>query len=199
MMLCRKEKMVLCLTTLYGNDRINRICHRCGRFLLYNCGCDGIGRHARFRFLCREACRFKSCHPHQTPERRFRGFCVWRPWILGFKVSAAAPVGAGQTSTGRLAPCHPHQSPRTNVLGFCVQYYRLESIKDRRFWGIWRTSIACSAEKLRDFIILRTLSKNSWFLISSILLSTCSSITSFINSCNAWHIIDSLLTSWYKS
>ena len=65
--------MVVCLTTLYGNDRINRICHRCGRFLLYNCGCDGIGRHARFRFLCREACRFKSCHPHQTPGTKVPG------------------------------------------------------------------------------------------------------------------------------
>ncbi len=29
------------------------------------CGRGGIGRRARFRFLCREACRFKSCRPHQ--------------------------------------------------------------------------------------------------------------------------------------
>ena len=30
-----------------------------------SCGCDGIGRHARFRFLCREACGFKSHQPHE--------------------------------------------------------------------------------------------------------------------------------------
>ena len=29
------------------------------------CGYDGIGRHARFRFSCREACRFDPCYPHQ--------------------------------------------------------------------------------------------------------------------------------------
>ena len=73
-MVRRRDRCGLCLTTLYGNDRINRICHRCGRFLLYNCGCDGIGRHARFRFLCREACRFKSCHPHQNPGTKVPGF-----------------------------------------------------------------------------------------------------------------------------
>ncbi len=28
------------------------------------CGCGETGRHARFRFWCREVCRFKSCHPH---------------------------------------------------------------------------------------------------------------------------------------
>ena len=87
-MVRRRDRCGLCLTTLYGNDRINRICHRCGRFLLYNCGCDGIGRHARFRFLCREACRFKSCHPHQTPERRFRGFLrmeTLNPGIQGLR------------------------------------------------------------------------------------------------------------------
>ena len=29
-------------------------------------GYGGIGRHARFRFLCRKVYRFKSCYPHQT-------------------------------------------------------------------------------------------------------------------------------------
>ena len=29
------------------------------------CGCGEIGRHARFRFWCREVCRFKSCQAHQ--------------------------------------------------------------------------------------------------------------------------------------
>ena len=29
-----------------------------------SCGCGETGRHARFRFWCREVCRFKSCHPH---------------------------------------------------------------------------------------------------------------------------------------
>lgn len=28
------------------------------------CACGEIGRHARFRFLCREACRFDSCQAH---------------------------------------------------------------------------------------------------------------------------------------
>ena len=27
-----------------------------------------------FRFLCREACRFKSCHPHQNPGTMVPGF-----------------------------------------------------------------------------------------------------------------------------
>ena len=30
------------------------------------CGYDGIGRHARFRFSCREACRFDPCYPHHV-------------------------------------------------------------------------------------------------------------------------------------
>ncbi len=30
------------------------------------CGYDGIGRHARFRFLCREACGFKSHYPQDV-------------------------------------------------------------------------------------------------------------------------------------
>ena len=29
-------------------------------------GYDGIGRHARFRFSCREACRFDPCYPHHV-------------------------------------------------------------------------------------------------------------------------------------
>lgn len=34
------------------------------------CGYGEIGRHARFRILCRKACRFKSCYPHQTVQIR---------------------------------------------------------------------------------------------------------------------------------
>ena len=30
-----------------------------------NCGYGGIGRHARFRILCSDACRFDPCYPHQ--------------------------------------------------------------------------------------------------------------------------------------
>ena len=127
--------MVLCLTTLYGNDRINRICHRCGRFLLYNCGCDGIGRHARFRFLCREACRFKSCHPHQTPERRFRGFLRMETLNSGIQ-GLRCRSGRCRADVHRTSARHP--VIRINLQermfqGFCVQYYRLESIKARRF------------------------------------------------------------------
>ena len=33
------------------------------------------GRHVRFRFWCRKACRFKSCHPHQTLQKR-RNRCM---------------------------------------------------------------------------------------------------------------------------
>ena len=29
-------------------------------------GYDGIGRHARFRFSCRETCRFDPCYPHHV-------------------------------------------------------------------------------------------------------------------------------------
>ena len=38
--------------------------------LIFNqiCGYGGIGRHARFRFLYRKVCRFKSCYPHQKKE-----------------------------------------------------------------------------------------------------------------------------------
>ena len=30
------------------------------------CACDGIGRHARFRFSCSNACGFESLQAHQT-------------------------------------------------------------------------------------------------------------------------------------
>ena len=44
------------------------------------CGCDGIGRHAGFRFLCREACGFESLHPHQLYVKQklkiIFGFCL---------------------------------------------------------------------------------------------------------------------------
>lgn len=33
-------------------------------------GCGEIGRHARLRILCREACGFKSLHPHFVVRRR---------------------------------------------------------------------------------------------------------------------------------
>ena len=33
------------------------------------CGCDGIGRRARFRFLCLSAWGFKSLHPHQNQRQ----------------------------------------------------------------------------------------------------------------------------------
>ena len=33
---------------------------------VYMCANGGIGRHARFRFWCRKAYRFKSCYPHQS-------------------------------------------------------------------------------------------------------------------------------------
>ena len=32
---------------------------------ILNCGYGGIGRHARFRILCSDACRFDPCYPHQ--------------------------------------------------------------------------------------------------------------------------------------
>ncbi len=31
-----------------------------------SCGCGGIGRRPGFRYQCREACRFNSCHPYQV-------------------------------------------------------------------------------------------------------------------------------------
>ena len=34
------------------------------------CGYGGIGRHARFRILCSDACRFNPCYPHQTRKIR---------------------------------------------------------------------------------------------------------------------------------
>ena len=33
-----------------------------------NCGYGGIGRHARFRILCSDACRFDPCYPHQKRQ-----------------------------------------------------------------------------------------------------------------------------------
>ena len=40
-------------------------------------GCGGIGRHVWFRLICRKACRFNSCHPHQIQKRRHRLlFCI---------------------------------------------------------------------------------------------------------------------------
>ena len=34
--------------------------------VVYMCACDGIGRHARFRFSCRNACGFESLQAHQV-------------------------------------------------------------------------------------------------------------------------------------
>ena len=36
-----------------------------GRFLISQCPGGGIGRRARFRCVCREACRFESCSGHK--------------------------------------------------------------------------------------------------------------------------------------
>lgn len=41
------------LTIKYNDVKINMLC-----------GIGGIGRHARFRFLCRKTCGFKSHIPH---------------------------------------------------------------------------------------------------------------------------------------
>ena len=38
----------------------------CNKLAEHICGCGEIGRHARFRFWCREAWGFKSLHPHQS-------------------------------------------------------------------------------------------------------------------------------------
>ena len=39
------------------------------RFLKLNiCGYGGIGRHARFRILCPQACRFDPCYPHHNSQ-----------------------------------------------------------------------------------------------------------------------------------
>ena len=47
---------------LRAASRRNIFRRKCPRL----CGCDGTGRHARFRFLCREAYGFKSLHPHHV-------------------------------------------------------------------------------------------------------------------------------------
>ena len=44
------------------------------------CGRGGIGRHVWFRLICREACRFKSCHPHQI--RNSRLIQSYRPTVF---------------------------------------------------------------------------------------------------------------------
>ncbi len=41
------------------------------------CGIDGIGRHARFRFLCRETCGFKSHIPHEIAADAGKSFLIW--------------------------------------------------------------------------------------------------------------------------
>ena len=40
------------------------------------CACGGIGRHARLRIWCREACKFESYQAYTH---------VWELWISDFK------------------------------------------------------------------------------------------------------------------
>ena len=42
--------------------------HLNSRFLISQCPGGGIGRRARFRCVCREACRFESCSGHYIAE-----------------------------------------------------------------------------------------------------------------------------------
>ena len=41
-------------------------------------GYDGIGRHARFRFSCRETCRFDPCYPHHVRRSKHRSVSTLR-------------------------------------------------------------------------------------------------------------------------
>ena len=41
-------------------------------------GYDGIGRHARFRFSCRETCRFDPCYPHHVRRSKHRSVSALR-------------------------------------------------------------------------------------------------------------------------
>ena len=56
------------------------------------CWCGEIGKHDRFRFYCRKACKFKSCHQHQT-------------WGCGGK--AYTPVSKTGTLRVRISPPPP--------------------------------------------------------------------------------------------
>ena len=67
-------------------------------------------------------CRFKSCYPHK--KRKVDGEAIdlsffmrietLKPELQGLRF---APVGAGQTSTGRFAPCYPHDSYKKCIAG----------------------------------------------------------------------------------
>ena len=63
-----------------GNSSVGRAqpCQGWGRefeprFPLYACPSGGIGRRARFRCVCREACRFDSCLGHKCIATKWRG------------------------------------------------------------------------------------------------------------------------------
>ena len=46
--------------------------------------CDGIGRHARFRFSCGDACGFESRQTHQKQESRNRnGYGTFFAFAVG--------------------------------------------------------------------------------------------------------------------
>ena len=66
------------LTAMAANSRsgIGNLLEKNSGGLVYAahiCACDGIGRHARFRFSCRDACGFESLQAHHR-----RGRCVVR-------------------------------------------------------------------------------------------------------------------------
>ena len=73
----------------------------------YNCGHDEIGRHARFRFLCRKALGFKSPCPHQPPRGRISG-------LLGVGLYG----DLNHVRTGR-RPVHEPVQTLANSMIFC--------------------------------------------------------------------------------
>ena len=76
-----------------------------------------------FRFLCREACRFKSCHPHQTPERRFRGFLrmeTLNPGIQGLRCRSGRCRADVHRTSGTLSSASISRNENSGVFAFDI-------------------------------------------------------------------------------
>ena len=102
-----------------GNSSVGRAqpCQGWGRefeprFPLYACPSGGIGRRARFRCVCREACRFDSCLGHNAfaieMERWRNGRRAALRWQCREAWEFESPplhFQCGNSSVGRAQPC----------------------------------------------------------------------------------------------
>ena len=87
----------------------------CGKIAEYNllCACDGIGRHAGFRFPCRKTCGFESLQAHQKERHR-----------LGVSLFGYAPLARLFNTRG----AYPLLRAKSRPSGGCALAQRLRAL-----------------------------------------------------------------------